>query len=256
MPRPASPAPPLLALVFASGASALVYQSLWLRAFGLVFGSATDATAMVLAIFMGGLAIGSAWSGRRSVRHPLRAYALVEMGIAAAALVTLPLLRWLPEVYASVSFLRGLTGAPDVLARAALAALVLLPATFLLGATLPLAVEAQSRRGQDEHRSLGRLYLVNTLGGALGVLLGPFVLLPALGMTGSFMAAAFVSFLVGGTVWRFVKEKGDIEAGPRPADPLVAGGTPALFAALAAASGAFTFGIEVVWTRSLSLALG
>lgn len=256
MPPPTSPAPPLLTLVFASGASALVYQSLWLRAFGLVFGSATDATAMVLAIFMGGLALGSAWTGRRSVRHPLRAYALVEMGIAATALVTLPLLRWLPEAYASVSLLRGLTGAPDVLARAALAALVLLPATFLLGATLPLAVEAQSRRGHDEHRSLGRLYLVNTLGGALGVLLGPFVLLPALGMTGSFVAAAFVSFLVGGTAWRFVKDEGDIEAGPRAAAPLVEGGTPALFAALAVASGAFTFGIEVVWTRSLSLALG
>lgn len=256
MPRPASSVPPLLTLVFASGAAALVYQSLWLRAFGLVFGSATDATAMVLAIFMGGLAIGSAWSARRLVLSPLRAYALVEMGIAATALVTMPLLRWLPEMYASVSFLRGLTGATDVLARAALAALVLLPATFLLGATLPLAVEAQSRRGQDEHRSLGRLYLVNTLGGALGVLLGPLVLLPALGMTGSFVAAAFVSFLVGGTAWRFVREEGDIEVRPVTAESGEGADKTALFAALAAASGAFTFGIEVVWTRSLALALG
>ncbi len=256
MPRPSSSAPPLLTLVFASGAAALVYQSLWLRAFGLVFGSATDATAMVLAIFMGGLAIGSAWTARRAVRHPLRVYALVEMGIAATALVTMPLLRWLPEMYASVSFLRGLTGPVDVLARAALAALVLLPATFLLGATLPLAVEAQSRRGQDEHRSLGRLYLVNTLGGALGVLLGPLVLLPSLGMTMSFGAAAFVSLLVGGTAWRFVREEGEIEATAGADGPEVAPETTALFAALAAASGAFTFGIEVVWTRSLALALG
>ena len=256
MQRPSSSAPPLLTLVFASGAAALVYQSLWLRAFGLVFGSATDATAMVLAIFMGGLAIGSAWTARRQVRRPLRAYALVEMGIAATALVTMPLLRWLPEMYASVSFLRGLTGAADVLARAALAALILLPATFLLGATLPLAVEARSRRGQDEHRSLGRLYLVNTLGGALGVLLGPFVLLPVLGMTMSFVAAAFVSLLVGGTAWRFVREEGEIEAAAGAGVPAVAEGTTALFATLAAASGAFTFGIEVVWTRSLALALG
>ena len=254
--RPRPPAPPLLALVFASGAAALVYQSLWLRAFGLVFGSATDATAMVLAIFMGGLAAGSAWSARRFVQRPLRTYALVEMGIAATALVTLPLLRALPAMYGSVSFLRGLTGTADLLARGALAALVLLPTTFLLGATLPLAIEAQSRRGRDEHWSLGRLYLVNTLGGALGVLLGPLALLPALGMTVSFMAAAFVSFLVGGTAWRFVKEEGDIEAGPIAVEPETPLETTALFAALAAASGAFTFGIEVVWTRSLALVLG
>ena len=103
------------------------------------------------------------------------------MGIAAAALVTVPLLRGLPGLYASVSALRGLTGTADVLARASLAALVLMPATVLLGATLPLAVEVLSRLGRDERRSLGRLYLLNTLGGAAGVLLGPFVLLPRLG---------------------------------------------------------------------------
>lgn len=262
MPRPVPPEPPLLTLVFASGASALIYQSLWLRAFGLVFGSATHATAMVLAIFMGGLAIGSAWTARRPVLRPLRAYAFVEMGIAAAALATLPLLRWLPEMYASIPWLRGLAGAPDVLARAALAALVLMPATFLLGATLPLVVEARSRRGADEYRSLGQLYLANTLGGALGVLLGPLFLLPALGMTFSFVAAAFVSLLVGGTAWRFVTEESGPEPGPSTAAAAAhdlspaRGGTAALFAALAAASGAFTFGIEVIWTRSLALVLG
>jgi spermidine synthase len=255
-PSPSLSVPSLLPLVFASGAAALVYQSLWLRAFGLVFGSATDATAMVLAIFMGGLAIGSACSAGRPTQRPLRAYALVEMGIAATALATLPLLRWLPEVYASVPFLRGLTGTPDILARGALAAIVLLPATVLLGATLPLALEVQARHGRDEHWSLSRLYLANTLGGALGVLLGPLVLLPALGMALSFGAAAFVSLLVGGTAWRWAKQGGDAGARKDEVGVPVTHEATALFAALAAASGAFTFGIEVVWTRSLALVLG
>ena len=213
----AAPAPPLLALVFASGAAALIYQSLWLRAFGLVFGSATDATAMVLAIFMGGLALGSAFTAGRPVRRPLRAYALVEMGIAGAAILTAPLLRLLPGLYVSVPFLRELTGVADILTRAALAALVLMPATLLLGATVPLAVEVLSRRGDDQNRILGRLYLLNTLGGALGVMLGPFLLLPALGMIASFVAAAFASFLVGGVAWRFARDQGEAEFGsPAP----------------------------------------
>ena len=54
-------------LVALSGAAALVYESLWLRSFGLIFGGTTSAVAMVLAVFMGGLAIGSALVARRAV---------------------------------------------------------------------------------------------------------------------------------------------------------------------------------------------
>ena len=86
-------------LVALSGAAALVYESLWLRSFGLIFGGTTSAVAMVLAVFMGGLAIGSALVARRAVADPLRAYARLELSIGVAALVTLPLLRGLPWAY-------------------------------------------------------------------------------------------------------------------------------------------------------------
>jgi spermidine synthase len=241
--------------VFASGAAGLVYESLWLRSFGLVFGNTTDAIAVVLATFMGGLALGGALSARARVASPLRAYALVEMGIAGAALVTLPLLGALPRLYAEAELLRSLEGPADLLARALAVALVLLPPTVLLGATVPLAVEVLSRRGHGAQESLGRLYRVNTLGGALGVALGPYVLLPALGVTGAFVAAAFVNLLIGALAWRGSREERDVAAAgvldPGPANP-----TLPLFAGLAAASGAFTFAVEVIWTRSLALVVG
>src|SRR5207244_8917229 len=84
------------ALLFFSGACALIYQTVWMRQFRLIFGASTYATAAVLAIFMGGLGIGSAILGRRADTHPrpLRFYAHLELMIAAASALS-PLLLWI-----------------------------------------------------------------------------------------------------------------------------------------------------------------
>src|SRR5512137_1366920 len=97
-------------LVALSGAAALVYESLWMRSFGVIFGGTTSAVAMVLAVFMGGLALGSALAARRPARDPLRAYGLVEMAVGATALLGLPLLRALPWAYGVVVARSGLSG--------------------------------------------------------------------------------------------------------------------------------------------------
>ncbi len=256
-------------LVALSGAAALVYQSLWMRSFGLIFGGTTSAVAMVLVVFMGGLAIGSALVARRTVEDPLRAYARLELLTGAAALATLPLLRALPWAYGLLVARSGLTGAAEHAGIALLAALVLLPATILLGATLPLAVEFLSRSGSEVHAGFGRLYLLNTLGGALGVALAPFLLVPALGVRATLAAAAALSLLVGSVALRLAREAGALP--PPPGAGLLAGpaaeraagksaGKPAvapvLGLALAFASGASTFGIEVLWTRSYALVIG
>src|SRR5512139_660896 len=109
-------------LVALSGAAALVYESLWMRSFGLIFGGTTSAVAMVLAVFMGGLALGSALAARRPAADPLRAYALVEMAVGATALLTLPLLRALPWAYGLLVSRSGLSGAGESAGIALLAA--------------------------------------------------------------------------------------------------------------------------------------
>jgi spermidine synthase len=246
-------------LVALSGAAALVYESLWLRSFGLIFGGTTSAVAMVLAVFMGGLAIGSALVARRRVADPLLAYGHLELLAGATALVTLPLLRLLPWAYGAVVARGGLTGAAEHAGIALLAALVLLPPTMLLGATVPLAVEYLSRAGVSVHAGFGRLYLLNTLGGALGAVVAPFVLVPALGVRGSFLVAAAGSLLVGSLARRYARDAGPM-AEPRPEEtPGAAAALPsaaALGPALAFASGAATFGLEVLWTRSYALVIG
>ena len=246
-------------LVALSGAAALVYQSVWMRSFGLIFGGTTSAVAMVLAVFMGGLALGSALSARRPAADPLRAYARVELAIGLTALATLPLLRALPWAYGVLVARSGLTGAAESLGIAVLAALVLLPPTLLLGATVPLAVEFLARAGSDVHAGFGRLYFANTLGGALGVALAPFVLVPALGVRGTLVAAAATSLFVGGVARRWSREIGSLPLSGRRHE--AGGEKPAdrgsfLRPALAVASGAATFGVEVLWTRSYALVIG
>jgi spermidine synthase len=249
-------------LVALSGAAALVYESLWLRSFGLIFGGTTSAVAMVLAVFMGGLAIGSALAARRAVADPLLAYARLELSIGVAALLTLPLLRALPWAYGALVARSGLTGALEHAGIALIAALVLLPATILLGATVPLAVEFLSRAGREVHAGFGRLYLLNTLGGAVGVALAPFVLVPALGVQATLVVAAAVSLFVGGVALRFSRETGAVppasvdSRSASDAKAMDAPAGPALGLVLAFASGAATFGVEVLWTRSYALVIG
>src|SRR5271169_3933527 len=85
---------PVAALVFGSGASALVYQVAWTRDFRLVFGASTAASAAVVAIFVGGLVLGK--RAERSTR-PLHLYALLESGVSISAALT-PLLLWLARL--------------------------------------------------------------------------------------------------------------------------------------------------------------
>ena len=68
---------------FLSGATGLVYQVLWLRMLGLVFGHTVYAITTVLAAFMAGLALGSFVFARLSprIRDLIRAYGLLEIGI-------------------------------------------------------------------------------------------------------------------------------------------------------------------------------
>ena len=194
---------------------------------------------------------------RRRVADPLLAYAKLELLTGGTALLTLPLLRGLPWAYGLLVARLGLTGFAESVGIAILAACVLLPPTILLGATVPLAVEYLARSGRGAHRGFARLYLLNTLGGAAGVALAPFVLVPALGVRGTLVAAAAVSLLIGSVARRWARDTPAVEP-PRPAEAdgaarlrLGRGGLE-----LAFASGAATFGVEVLWTRSYALVIG
>src|ERR1700740_2296851 len=77
----------LYVIFFLSGATGLVYEVIWVRLTGLVFGNTSHAIAVVLGAFMCGLALGSWRLGRRADRakKPLRMYGILEIGIGISA---------------------------------------------------------------------------------------------------------------------------------------------------------------------------
>src|SRR3954454_21810333 len=169
-----------------------------MRQFRLIFGASTPATAAVLAIFMGGLGLGSALLGRRADRHPnpLRFYGNVELLISASAALS-PLLLWLiAKAYSALggSVPLGLAGASVV--RLVLSTLVSGVPTVLMGATLPAAARAVETNDDAGRRRLALLYGTNTLGAVAGTLLATFFLLEKLGNRGTLFVAVAVNVVV------------------------------------------------------------
>src|SRR5215471_7329692 len=94
----------LCAIFFLSGAAALVFETVWFAQAALAFGSSIWATSLVVAAFMGGLALGNALSARLGPRllRPLRAYALLELAIGASGVALVHALPWLTPLLARV----------------------------------------------------------------------------------------------------------------------------------------------------------
>jgi spermidine synthase len=189
----------LFTAIFISGASALIYQLIWVRLLGLVFGVSSFAVATVVAVFLLGLGLGSYFFGRWSerARDPLRIYLYVELGIAATSLIAyaviemLPIYRYLYEyAYNNLGFY-GLS-----VARLLLSTLVLLPPVFLIGGTMPLLAKYFLRDDASLGSNFSRIYYLNTLGACAGALLTGFVLVRLFGVIGTLMIAVGGNILV------------------------------------------------------------
>src|SRR5499426_2279190 len=208
-------------LVF-SGLSALVYQIVWVRLLGFTFGTTTEAVSTVLAVFFAGLALGNvaAAAALRRVRHPLRVYALLEIGIGLYALLSVPLLASLDGVHALVGV--GLSPVVLTAVRVAGSALVLLPPTLAMGATLPVVARALV----TEDATLGRwsaiLYAANTLGAVLGAYLCGFWLIPGLGLRRTVLLASLANLGVGCAVLALARRMGAAAAALPAEVPLAA----------------------------------
>jgi spermidine synthase len=243
----------LLFLFLGSGCAALIYEVVWFQLLSLVIGSSALSMGVILATFMGGMCLGSLAFTRLvpPTIHPLRVYALLELGIAALSLIILVVLPYAGGLYIAI----GGHGPVGFFLRSLLAALCLLPPTLLMGATLPAMarwVEA-SPRGVSW---LGLFYGANTAGAVIGCVLAGYYLLRVYDMSFAIWVGVGINVLVGAAGWGLsmaAPYTPHDEGGTRE-DVMPAGSSP-VYAAIAI-SGMTALGAEVVWTRLLSLLLG
>jgi spermidine synthase len=202
--NPASPAlrrGPLFVLVgilFISGFCSLVYQTVWIREFRLVFGGAAPAAAAVLAIFMAGLGLGGnvfgSWVER--VGRPCRFYARIEIGITLGAVLSPTLLDLARTLYLQTGGAASLGITTATVVQLLITALVLGVPCFLMGGSLPAAMKF-IQSDTDARRSTTALFYAINVGGAVtGAGLGTFYLLPTFGNQATLLIAGLVNGLI------------------------------------------------------------
>ena len=252
---------PLLAATAASGAAALMYETLWTRALAIALGSTVQAAAAVFAAFLVGLALGAGLCGRiiDRTRRVVVIYAVIELGIALAAVGTGYLLYFTRDSL-PVALGQSIGVAGMLRTFAITLGLVIVP-TLLMGATFP-ALLAASRRLGASAIDMTRLYAVNTFGAALGTLACGWITIRVLGVTNSLLVAGGLNVISALLCLLAARGEGNVVPAdflPNPASIAPAHAPTsgqALLLATAVLSGAAVLSLEVVWTRLASFTLG
>ena len=194
-----------LLLTVLTGFTGLVYEVTWQKYLATLVGSHAEATAAVLAIFLGGLAAGYALFGRITQRLTERArrsgvpprllffYGLVEWGIGVYALSFPAVFGVAQSVSLLAPFHAGLGFAFDVL----LVVLLVGPPTLLMGATIPVLTLAIAGDLQRATRVHAWIYGFNTVGAFAGALAGGLFLVPLLGLDSVMFAMGGVNLAAG-----------------------------------------------------------
>lgn len=256
----------VLAAIFAvSGAAGLIYESIWTRYLGLFVGHSAYAQVIVLVIFLGGMSLGAFVVGEYSARlaNPLAWYAGIELAVGVigfafhdifVAVTGAAYDHWFPA-------LAG--GAGHTVVKWAIASLLILPQSVLLGTTFPLMSAGVLRlRARRTGHVLSLLYFANSIGAAIGVLVAGFELVQNFGLPGTLVVAAVLDFAAALAVWALLRLGTVTEnAPPVTADaPLPVGedtralGRLLLLVSFGTALSSFIY--EIGWIRMLSLVLG
>src|SRR5215467_4593466 len=243
---------PLLLIMFiGSGCSALIYEVVWFQLLELVIGVSTVSLGILLGTFMGGMCLGSLLFPRLVSRrlHPLRVYALMELGIGIIGLVLLFAMPLITGVYLA----GAAPGMIGLIFRAIIAGICLLPPTILMGATLP----AISRWVESTPKGvswLGFFYGGNIGGAVIGSLLAGFYLMRVYDISTTTYVAFALNVAV--ALLSFVVSKStSYTASERTSETAVASTAWPIYVSIAL-SGLTALACEVLWTRTLSLLYG
>jgi spermidine synthase len=184
-----------------SGLASLIYQVVWFKQLSYFLGNSTYSQSVVLATFMGGLAIGAYFWGRRSDnnRNKLKTFAFLEIGIAVYCFL-FPFIFGLVES-GFISLVQSLGLQSDsllvLMLKFFVSTLVLLVPTILMGGTLPVLVNYLTREQASIGKNVSMLYFLNSVGAMIGTFIAGFYLIQFLGLRLSLQFGAGLELFVG-----------------------------------------------------------
>jgi spermidine synthase len=189
----------LSVIYFLSGFSALIYQTLWIRKFSLLFGSTVFAMAVIIAVFFCGLAIGSLIFGRISIslKNPVGVYAVLEILIGIYAFLFQWILALAEGIYSGLYLSVQESFAQTIFVRICVAALILALPTILMGGTLPIMTRHFVRELAVTGKRTGLIYGLNAMGAAFGSFITGYILMPNIGVTRTNTIAAIINLIIG-----------------------------------------------------------
>jgi spermidine synthase len=205
----------LLAALFCTAFSSLVYELIWSRELSYVFGSTALAVSSVLAVFMGGLALGSLYGGKilEARKKPFQFLALLQFAVGVSCILTLSAIKGISSLQ-SCSF--ELMSGQTFWIRTALFMLtscVLIVPTFLIGVAFPYTVQLYHAKHNLVGESVSRCYWVDTLGASLGMLLAAFFLVSRFGFLRTSVTGSILNLLTGILIFAVLRET-DANAAP------------------------------------------
>ncbi|MFT7621005.1 MAG: spermidine synthase [Myxococcota bacterium] len=244
-----------------SGAAGLIYEVVWASLLAQLVGGTTATHTIVLAAFMGGLALGNRVGGRYADgdRSPLRLYAYLETIVGVLGILS----PWLADIatalYGALApDLDGGMTALDLPLRLGLATLCILPGAMAMGGTLPALVRASTEHLGGLGESVGWLYFINSSGATAGAFLAGFVFIPSLGHNESLIAAGSINLVLAVVAFALSRREAPSSKSAGSSSPARTYPAHQVRAAVQAVfvSGIATMIVEIVWTRLLTLTLG
>ncbi|MDB6025949.1 MAG: spermine/spermidine synthase family protein [Verrucomicrobiales bacterium] len=252
----------VLFLFFCSGATALIYEVIWSKSLSLMFGSTVQAQTVVLAVFMGGLALGNRIIGARAdlLRRPLAAYGCIEAIIGLYAFF----FTWIYHHADSFFVWLGSSMLDKPMAllflKGGISISLLLVPTILMGGTLPLLAAWLQRNSANAGQRSAIFYSVNSLGAVFGSFLAGFILVQAMGLPATLQMTGFANVAIGVIALALARRVQDHSPNTTRAEEIKPSGPANVLMRrvcfMVALSGAVAMGLEVVSSRCLAMVFG
>lgn len=253
----------MLLALFLSGLAGLMHEVVWAKLLANLTGSTAKAHAVVLAVFMGGLAIGAIWFGRRSDKRerPLKVYVALEVLIGLYCLVLPFLTKGAGALYESMAAATFEQPGLKLVLRLVLALVVVMAPAVMMGGTLPVLARYLIQEIAQTRKAVASLYALNNIGAVLGSGAAGFYLLPELGIWSALGVASTMNFVAAGLVWladsrmQFVAAEESKPTATLEGPQYTSGQFRATLWALAL-SGFAAMGYEIVFLRLIGLGFG